>query len=225
MKAFIFAAGEGRRMRPLTLDLPKPLLEVDGAALIEHQLKRLKAAGINEFVINTAYLGEQIERFLGDGERYGVSIVYSREGQPLETGGAIERALPLLGDEPFLIANSDVWTDFDFSSLVPPASIEGAAIHLVLVENPEHHRAGDFSCEQGRVGLAVEGSPSYTYSGMAVVSPTFFSRFPRRRDVFRLKELLDWGIEQGEVSGEIYLGQWMDIGTPERLEALRRQFL
>ena len=142
MKAMILAAGKGERMRPLTLTTPKPLVRAGGVPLIEYHLRALAAAGFTDIVINHAWLGQQIEDYLGDGSRYGVSIQYSAEGEPLETGGGIFRALPLLGDEAFLVVNGDIWTDYDFSVLHP--SITGLA-HLVLADNPAHHPTGDFS--------------------------------------------------------------------------------
>ncbi|HCJ29220.1 MAG TPA: mannose-1-phosphate guanylyltransferase, partial [Pseudomonas sp.] len=151
MKAMILAAGKGERLRPLTLHTPKPLVQAGGTPLIEYHLQALARAGFTELVINHAWLGEQIEAYLGVGDRFGVHIDYSAEGEPLETGGGIHRALPLLGDQPFVVVNGDIWTDYDFAAL--PQPLTGLA-HLVLVDNPAHHPAGDFLLAGGQV---VEG--------------------------------------------------------------------
>ncbi|HSC83745.1 MAG TPA: nucleotidyltransferase family protein, partial [Pseudomonas sp.] len=172
MKAMILAAGKGERLRPLTLHTPKPLVRAGGVPLIEFHVRALAAAGFRELVINHAWLGQQIEDYLGDGSRFGLRIDYSAEGEPLETGGGIFRALPLLGDEPFLVVNGDIWTDCDFASLRQP--IEGLA-HLLLVDNPGHHQAGDFQLRDGQVTDAVSGQPSLTYSGIAVLHPQLFA--------------------------------------------------
>ncbi|MEE4465255.1 sugar phosphate nucleotidyltransferase, partial [Azotobacter chroococcum] len=148
MKAMILAAGKGERLRPLTLHTPKPLVRAGGVPLIEYHVRALAAAGFRELVINHAWLGAQIEAYLGDGARFGVRIAYSAEGEPLETGGGIQRALPLLGEAPFLLVNGDIWTDYAFAELRRP--LAGLA-HLVLVDNPAHHPEGDFCLEAGRV--------------------------------------------------------------------------
>lgn len=210
MKAMILAAGKGERMRPLTLHTPKPLLSVAGKSLIEHQIERLAAAGFTEVVVNHAWLGEQIVTALGDGRRYGVSIAYSAEHEPLETGGGIFQALPLLDDEPFVVTNADIWTAYDFSALRRP--LRGDA-HLVLVENPEHHPLGDFALEDGKV---VEEGDLKTYSGIAVLSPTLFESCSA--GAFKLAPLLREAIRAGRVTGELFTGKWIDVGTPERLQ-------
>ncbi len=222
-QAMILAAGEGRRMRPLTLTTPKPLLSVAGRPLIEHQLERLVAAGVERCVINVAYLGEQIQQALGDGSRFGLHIIWSTEPQPLETGGAINRALPLLNDAPFLLINADIWLEYPLHNLLAQAgSVEDA--HLVLVENPDHNCGGDFAVdERGRVSLAdkaLRAAPSYTFSGLSLMHPRLIADFPERREIFPLREALAFGIGRGSVTAEVYRGLWMDIGTPQRLEAL-----
>lgn len=217
MKAMILAAGKGERMRPLTLHTPKPLVRVAGTPLIEFHLNALAAAGFRELVINHAWLGAQIEAHLGDGARFGLSIRYSAEGEPLETGGGIFRALPLLGDEPFLVVNGDVWTDFDFNRLRRP--LEGLA-HLVLVDNPTHHPRGDFRLADGRVSDAVEGEPSLTYSGIAVLHPRLFGDC--QPGAFKLAPLLRQAMAAGKVSGERFGGRWVDVGTHERLAEVER---
>ncbi|MDI2592338.1 nucleotidyltransferase family protein [Pseudomonas sp. 681] len=212
MKAMILAAGKGERMRPLTLTTPKPLVRVGGVPLIEYHLRALAAAGFSEIVINHAWLGQQIEEYLGDGSRYGVSIQYSPEGEPLETGGGIFRALPLLGDEAFVVVNGDIWTDYDFAALRQP--IAGLA-HLVLADNPAHHPAGDFILLDGQVRDAQPGSPTLTYSGIAVLHPALFNGCTE--GAFKLAPLFRRAMTQGQVTGERLDGLWVDVGTHERL--------
>jgi MurNAc alpha-1-phosphate uridylyltransferase len=209
MKAMILAAGKGERLRPLTLHTPKPLVRVAGLPLIEYHLRALAEAGVREVVINHAWLGEQIEAHLGSGERFGLQLAYSAEGEPLETGGGIHRALPLLGDAPFLVVNGDIWTDYDFAALKRP--LPGLA-HLVLVDNPEHHPLGDFSLEAGQVR---DQRPGLTYSGIAVLSPALFADC--QPGAFKLAPLLRQAMAQDAVSGEHFGGQWVDVGTHERL--------
>ncbi|OWJ98171.1 mannose-1-phosphate guanylyltransferase [Pseudomonas sp. A46] len=217
MKAMILAAGKGERMRPLTLHTPKPLVRAAGTPLIEFHLRALARAGFRDLVINHAWLGQQIEDHLGSGERFGLSIRYSAEGEPLETGGGIFRALPLLGDEPFLLVNGDVWTDYDFGHLCRP--LDGLA-HLVLVDNPEHHPRGDFQLVDGRVSEAREGEPSLTYSGIAVLHPRLFEDC--QPGAFKLAPLLRQAMAAGQVSGEHFRGRWVDVGTHERLADVER---
>ncbi|MHA6137046.1 N-acetylmuramate alpha-1-phosphate uridylyltransferase MurU [Pseudomonas mohnii] len=212
MKAMILAAGKGERMRPLTLTTPKPLVRAGGVPLIEYHLRALAAAGFDEIVINHAWLGRQIEDYLGDGSRYGVHIQYSPEGEPLETGGGIFRALPLLGDEAFVVVNGDIWTDYDFSVLHQP--IVGLA-HLVLANNPDHHPAGDFQLIDGQVRDAQPDVATLTYSGIAVLHPQLFEGCSA--GAFKLAPLLRSAMANGQVSGERLNGQWVDVGTHERL--------
>ncbi|AWY41534.1 mannose-1-phosphate guanylyltransferase [Pseudomonas putida] len=212
MKAMILAAGKGERMRPLTLTTPKPLVRAGGVPLIEYHLRALAAAGFTEIVINHAWLGQQIEDYLGDGSRYGVSIQYSAEGEPLETGGGIFRALPLLGDEAFVVVNGDIWTDYDFSVL--HQHIVGLA-HLVLAENPAHHPSGDFQLIDGQVRDGQPGNSNLTYSGIAVLHPQLFEGCSA--GAFKLAPLLRTAMANGQVSGERLNGQWVDVGTHERL--------
>jgi MurNAc alpha-1-phosphate uridylyltransferase len=216
MKAMILAAGRGERMRPLTDHTPKALLKAGGRALIEYRIESLAAAGFRELVINHAHLGAQIEAHLGNGERYGVRITWSREPDAaLETGGGIFQALAWLDGEQFLVVNADIWTDYPFARLAGP--IAGLA-HLVLVDNPPQHPQGDFVLRDSRV--QAEGTPRLTFSGIGVY----------RRDLFRdcrpgrfpLAPLLRHAMESGQVSGEHYTGAWRDIGTPERLNELDR---
>ena len=212
MKAMILAAGKGERLRPLTLTTPKPLVRAGGVPLIEYHLKALAIAGFTEIVINHAWLGQQIENYLGDGSQYGVRIQYSPEGEPLETGGGIFRALPLLGDDAFLVVNGDIWTDYDFSVLHQP--ISGLA-HLVLADNPPHHPTGDFSLSDGHVRDGEPGTETLTYSGIAVLHPQLFDGCSA--GAFKLAPLLRTAMAAGQVTGERLIGHWVDVGTHERL--------
>lgn len=214
MRAMILAAGKGERMRPLTLHTPKPLIPVAGVPLIEYHLRALARAGFREVVINHAWLGEKIEAYLGDGAQFGLQITYSREAQPLETGGGIYRALQYLADEPFVVVNGDIWTDYDFAGLRKP--LTGLA-HLVLMSNPEHHPEGDFSLQGERV-VMPSTSDSLTYTGIAVLHPELFADCAG--GAFRLAPLLRQAIAQDKVSGEQFTGHWIDVGTEERLAAV-----
>jgi MurNAc alpha-1-phosphate uridylyltransferase len=213
----ILAAGRGERMRPLTDHLPKPLLQAGGKPLIQYHLERVARLGIREVVINLAWKGTEIRSALGDGSRFGLHIAYSDEGErALETGGGIYHALPLLGEAPFLVINGDVWTDWpDAQSLtgVPAAS---DLAHLILVPNPVQHPGGDFSLRDGRV--ITGGDARYTFSGIALYRPEFFSECSP--GAFKLLPLLLDGIRRGQISGALYEGRWFDIGTPQRLAAL-----
>ena len=211
----ILAAGLGRRMLPLTQNTPKPLLEVAGKPLLEHHILNLRAAGITELVINAAYLADQIIAFCEDGGRWGVQIQVSVEAEPLETAGGIIKALPLLGDTPFLVVNSDIWCPFPFDRLIGCSPLEGGA-HLVLVPNPPHHADGDFSLEQGSV--RPKGQMALTFSGIAVYRPQFFRGLSPVKQP--LKPLLDAAITASQVSGEVHVGPWVDVGTPERLQTV-----
>lgn len=214
MQALILAAGRGERMRPLTDTMPKPLLKAGGRSLIEYHVDHLAAADVTDLVINHARFGEQIEAALGDGSRYGVSIRYSAEGDnPLETGGGIRHALPLLDTDPFLVVNADIYTDFPFTPLTMPA---GSLAHLVLVDNPDHNPDGDFSLTDHSVGLAA--FPRYTYSGIGLFRPALFA--DTEPGAFPLAPLLQAAAGDGRVSGQHYAGTWVDVGTPERLELL-----
>ncbi|MBI1423387.1 MAG: NTP transferase domain-containing protein [Gammaproteobacteria bacterium] len=217
MKAIILAAGRGERMRPLTETTPKPLLHAGGQCLIEYHLHALVRAGIRDIVINHSWLGQQIVDYLGDGQRYGARIVYSAEGEPpLETAGGIIQALPVLGDAPFVLVNGDIWTDYDFAQL--PRALTGKA-HLVLVDNPTHHPAGDFALQSH---ILKNNGDRLTYSGIGVYSPSLFAGLAP--GVRPLAPLLRAAIDEGAVHGEWYRGQWWDIGTPDRLRQLD-QFL
>jgi MurNAc alpha-1-phosphate uridylyltransferase len=210
----ILAAGRGERMRPLTDRVPKPLLPVAGRPLIVHHLLALAAAGITDIVINHAHLGDRIEQQLGDGRAYGVALRYSAEPDgALETGGGILQALPLLGSEPFAVINGDVWSDFPYARL--PHQPAGLA-HLVLVDNPPHHPQGDFSLVAGRVRPRT--ATTLTYSGIGVLTPALFDGCRPGR--FPLAPLLHAASDRDQVGGEHWPGRWVDVGTPQRLQAL-----
>ncbi|MDR2506969.1 MAG: nucleotidyltransferase family protein [Candidatus Accumulibacter sp.] len=228
MKVMILAAGRGERLRPLTDTTPKPLLRAGGKPLIVWQLERLAADGFREIVINHAYLGEQIEAVLGDGQRFGLNIRYSPEPHgALETAGGIANALALLGDEPFLVINGDVWCDWKFDQAhriaYNIASNHARLAHLVLVDNPPHHPLGDFSLEKGILHAAERPQENmFTYAGIGVFSPGLFAGIPRGT-VMRLRPLLDREIARGTIGGEYHSSQWIDAGTRERLADLDKK--
>lgn len=215
MRAMILAAGHGKRMQPLTDTVPKPLLPVAGKPLIQYHIERLVAVGVKDIVVNTAWLAQQLEDFLGDGARFGARILLSREGSALETAGGIKLALPLLGDDPFLVVNGDIWTDYPFESLIQGEYSRRLA-HLVLVPNPPQHPQGDFAL--GAQGdIEQQGGPRYTYAGISVLAPALFARV--KDGPSALGPLLR-GQAPGAVGGELFEGHWYDIGTPERLAQL-----
>lgn len=221
MKAMILAAGRGERMRPLTDITPKPLLEAGGKPLIVWHIENLARAGIRELVINHAHLGQQIETFLGDGSRYGVSIHYSPETEALETAGGIANALPLLGSDPFLVVNGDVFCDFDYSLLCGEmALMDNKIVCLVLVDNPPHHPAGDFFLD-GTI-IRAQGTPLLTFSGIGLYRPQLFSAIPRGAKA-PLAPLLREAMDCGTVGGMHHHGRWVDVGTPQRLAELDQQ--
>ncbi len=218
MKAMVLAAGHGERMRPLTAHTPKPLLQVGGRSLIEYHLEALFIAGFREIVVNHGRLGEQIEERLGNGDRYGLRIHYSSEGEsPLETGGGIFQVLPWLGTEPFLVVNSDVWTDYPYRKLCQRLGPTDLA-HLVLVDNPDHHPSGDFALTKERVRMG--GSDCLTFAGFGVYRPELFTGCQPGR--FPLAPLLRSAMTDDRVSGEYWSGQWLDVGTPQRLAQLQQ---
>ncbi|MBM28630.1 MAG: mannose-1-phosphate guanylyltransferase [Halieaceae bacterium] len=228
MKAMILAAGEGRRMRPLTDRTPKPLLTLAGRPLLEHHILNLKSAGFDELIINASYLGEQIAAFCGDGGHWGVSIRVSHEDEPLETAGGIVKALQWLSSDPFLVVNGDVYTDYPFMRLRNHV-LQEASAHLVLVDNPPHNLSGDFllNPESTRIHLpdrhsAAAGS-ALTFSGVALYHPTFFWGLSEGK--WPLKPLFDRAIATETLTGEYFQGFWADVGTPERLESLNHQLV
>ncbi|MEJ1353060.1 MAG: nucleotidyltransferase family protein [Candidatus Sedimenticola sp. (ex Thyasira tokunagai)] len=218
LSAMILAAGRGERMRPLTDHIPKPLLPVAGKPLIEYHIAALAAAGIRRIVVNHSHLGDQVETFLGTGECWGVEILFSPEPPgALETGGGIFNALPLLGSGPFLVINGDVWCDYDLSQAACPA---GRLAHLVLVNNPEHHPEGDFCLDRGVVSEGEAGC--FTFSGIGIYRAELFS--DSEPGAFPLAPLLRRTMGRGLVSGELHVGSWIDVGTPERLAMLESRF-
>jgi N-acetyl-alpha-D-muramate 1-phosphate uridylyltransferase len=218
MKALVLAAGRGERMRPLTDTLPKPLLPVAGRPLIAYHLEALARAGVRDVVVNLAWLGERLRTALGDGARYGVRIRYSDEGsEALETGGGIFNALPLLAPGAFLVVNGDTWSDFDFRHLTLDEDVDaGALARLVLVPNPPHHPEGDFALD-GDV-IVERATDRATFSGMGIYRPELFAN--AKPGKFPLAPLLKRAIATGSVRGELYRGEWWDVGSPERLHAL-----
>ena len=223
MKAMILAAGYGKRLRPITLTIPKPLVQVAGQPLITYHIERLANAGFKELVINHGWLGEKVEEALGNGSTWGVTIAYSAEQEPLETGGGILKALPILTDthhqqSPFLVLNGDVYTDIDLHSLALPA---GKLAHLVLVDNPEFHPDGDFHLNNGLVSHKSPSAQSsaLTFSGVSVLSPELFAGY-RSGETFALAPLLIEAMNQGKVSGQHHDGFWADVGSIIRLQAL-----
>lgn len=215
MQVMILAAGRGERMRPLTDVTPKPLLKAAGKSLIERTIEQLVSANFTELVINHAYLGKQIETTLGNGSHLGAKIRYSPEGEKgLETAGGIIHALPLMEDAPFLVVNGDIATNFPFAEL-KKKSVDLA--HLVLVPNPEHHEQGDFKLHANQK-LSSEGEQRFTFSGIGIYSPELFQSVPK--NTTKLAPVLRMAMAEKRVTGELFEGFWMDIGTPERLQAL-----
>jgi len=214
-RAMILAAGRGERMRPLTDHTPKPLLPVAGKPMIQYHIEALAAAGVRDIVINLAWLGAQIRAALGDGSQFGVHIEYSDEGDiALETGGGVFKALPLLGEQPFIVVSGDVWTEYPLGDCYKKLSASDVA-HLVLVPNPDFHAHGDFGLANGRL---VDAGERYTYANIGVFRAEFFAACEPGR--FPLAPLMfDW-IRKGRVSGELYRGAWHNVGTPQQLEAL-----
>ncbi len=212
----ILAAGRGERLRPLTDTVPKPLIDIAGRPLIAHQLDRLARAGVSEVVINLYHLGEQIEAAIGSGSTFGLRVRYSHELERLETGGGVRNALPLLGDAPFLILNGDIWSDFDLRSLMDRPHTEDL-VHLVLTATPTHRDSGDFDLAGDRVTRG-ENRP-LTYCGISMLRPALFEGSPS--GAFSLRDLFFRAVERGQASGERFSGQWIDIGSPDTLAAVR----
>ena len=218
MKAMILAAGRGERMRPLTDTTPKPLLRAGGKPLIVWTLERLQRAGIRDIVINVSHLPDQILAALGDGARWDVRIRYSLEAVALETAGGIANALGLLGTEPFIATAADIYSEFDFARL-RDAALRLNKAHLVMVPNPAHHPQGDFALQEGTV-RAVDG-PRWTFSGTGLYDPDLFRGITPGTKM-QLATVLRGAMEAGAITGELYAGEWRDIGTPDRLAALDR---
>ena len=220
MKAMILAAGRGERLRPLTDSTPKPMLQVAGKPLLEHHLERLAAVGITDIVINTSWLAEQIEDYFNHcQQRLGVTISWSREETALETGGGIAKALPLLGDEPFVLINGDVWSDYPLAQLRDKKLSDNLDAWLLLVANPPHNARGDFALQEGRVNYV--GQQASTFSGISLIRPALFVTDFERGSAFPLRDVLRPAIVAGRVGGDIYTGSWCDVGTLERYEQLQ----
>jgi N-acetyl-alpha-D-muramate 1-phosphate uridylyltransferase len=218
MKVMILAAGRGERMRPLTDHTPKPLISVAGKPMIEHTIASLKEAGFTDIVINLAHLGAKIEKALVNGSRFGINIQYSHEGNlGLETAGGICHALPLLGKDPFLVVNGDIATDFPYATLKNKA-VELA--HLILIENPEHHQEGDFGLENGIISTCAK--IQYTFSGIGIYTADLFIDCPPGKAL--LGPLLRKAMASGKVTGSLFKGFWMDVGTPQRLKELDQYY-
>lgn len=223
MRAMILAAGRGERMRPLTDTCPKPLLLAGGRALIDWHLMRLARSGFRDIVVNHAWLGPMIAAHVGDGARFGLSIRHSAETEALETAGGIANALPMLGNEPFLVVNGDIWCDFDFGRARTIAAQMRAGrldAWCVLVPNPEHHRAGDFGLDAGK--LTEAGTARLTFAGIGVYAPALFDGIARGARA-PLAPLLRAAIARGAAGGECFTGTWIDVGTPQRLARLDAQ--
>ncbi|WP_323845658.1 N-acetylmuramate alpha-1-phosphate uridylyltransferase MurU [Microbulbifer magnicolonia] len=221
--AMVLAAGFGKRMRPLTDRTPKPLLPVAGKPLIEYALERLAAIGVKRVVINLGHLGQMIRERLGNGERWGLEICYSveREEEPLETAGGIIKALPLLGEEPFLVVNGDVWCDFDLARWLArplPADCPG---RLLMVPNPPHNPEGDFGIDGGLLSGTVK--PRYTFAGISWLRPQVLTEYPKVRTCFGLGEVFTYN--EDRLQAELYEGDWCDVGTPERLQRLDQRLV
>jgi MurNAc alpha-1-phosphate uridylyltransferase len=229
MRALVFAAGKGERMRPLTETTPKPLLAAGGKPLIVWHLEKLATLGVQDVVINTSWLADRFQPALGDGSRWGLRLHYSFEGpQPLETGGGMQHALPLLGPYPFIAVNGDIWCDYDFAKL--PEQPTGLA-HLVMVGNPEQHPRGDF-CLDDQGLLHEAGETKLTYSGIGIYRPEILDGWPKiigdsagskaNPPQFKLAPLLFAALRGGKATGEFHDGLWTDVGTPERLAQLNQ---
>ncbi len=219
------AAGRGERMRPLTDSCPKPLLRVGGKALIEWHLERLARTGFRQIIINHAHLGSMLEQALGDGSRWGLNIAWSREADALETAGGIAQALPLLGSDPFLVVNGDIWCDFDFGrarTIAAQLLAGDLDAWCVLVDNPPQHPRGDFGLDSGR--LLAEASRRFTFSGIGVYRPSLFGQLVRGQPA-PLAPLLREAITRGAAGAERHAGRWVDVGTPQRLTELDAQLL
>ena len=222
MKGMSLAEGMGNGMLPLTWNTPKPLLKVGGKPLIVWHIEKLQKIGVQEIVINTAWLGEKLVEALGDGSQFGVKILWSHEGQGLETAGGIIKALPLLGNEPFILVNGDVWTTMDFAPLLN-VQLQDDLAHLVLVENPVQHPQGDFTLAANKAYTfeQARSGENLTYSGVAVMHPQMFNGLESGKRP--LAPLLKQAMQQEKISAQKLQGVWVDVGTPERLNALDQQ--
>jgi MurNAc alpha-1-phosphate uridylyltransferase len=220
----ILAAGYGKRLRPLTEKIPKPMISVAGKPLLQHHIERLVAMGITEVVINISWLADQIESFFGDGSNFGIRITWSKESEPLETGGGILKALPLLGDAPFLLINGDIWTDFPLPTVADITLEDNQSAWLLLVNNPQHNLAGDFGLQDGFISYKPD--LKHTFSGISVFKPMLFADYAQNRmaaSSFPLREILRPAIESKRIIGSVYAGHWCDVGTIERYNELSKR--
>lgn len=220
MKAMLLAAGRGERMRPLTDNTPKPLLQVNGISLIDYHLHKLRKANVTDVVINTCWLAEKLTAHVGDGSRYDLTVQYSHEPLALETAGGVAQALPMLGREPFMLISADIWCDVDFTAFSLTAMSAQTAASLLLVDNPQHNTSGDFSLSGQRV-CRYKKHNSLTYAGIGLFTPQLFAEVQGRKTP--LRDVLYPAIDNGRVDGIKYKGQWTDVGTVERLTDLNKQ--
>jgi N-acetyl-alpha-D-muramate 1-phosphate uridylyltransferase len=225
MKAMILAAGLGQRMRPLTDHIPKPLLQVNGKCLLDYHLEKIQDAGITEVIINLAYLGDKIREHLQDHPYKKLTIKFSQEPEPLETGGALLQAANLLADENFLLVNGDVWSDISYKDFIIHHLQEPSLGHLLMVPNPDFHPQGDFTLDKTTHKLGEkQHQPGLTFAGISILSPQLIGEYPHKRSKFPLAEVFFHAIKNQQLTGELYNGYWSDVGTPQRLQSLD-QFL
>ena len=222
MRAMILAAGLGKRLKPLTNTIPKPMVLVGGKPLLQWHIERLVRANVKEIVINISWLGDQIEKYFGNGSDFGANILWSREQSPLETGGGIYNALKLLGEEPFTVINADVWTQFPLETLTKYTLPPKILAHLLLVKNPAHNKSGDFALKNGIVGYE---RPRHTFSGISILSPKMFKITDISSNVFSLLSVLEPAILSGKVSGMLFSEDWYDVGTMTRLNVLNQSLI
>lgn len=224
MKAMIFAAGKGERMLPLTRHTPKPLLKVNHKMLIEYHLEKLAQVGVDEVVINVSWMAEKIMQALGSGERYKLNIRYSIENEPLETAGAILHAKEMLGADPILLMNADVYSDYDLGAL-HKSDLGNAWANLVMVSNPDHNLSGDYCLEEnGSLQAKQDNKENLTFSGISLLNPQMVYDFSTNKKALPLRDIFAWAISQGKLQGHFYSGFWSDVGTPLRLNELRAHF-
>ena len=225
MKAMILAAGLGQRMRPLTDHTPKPLLKVNGKCLLDYHLEKIQDAGITDVIINLAYLGDKIREHLENPPYKKLTIKFSQEPEPLETGGALLHAADLLADENFMLVNGDVWSDLNYQHFISNKLQKNTSGHLLMVPNPEFHPQGDFVLDKTTQRLAEKNNQSgFTFAGISILSPALINEYPHKRTKFPLAEVFFHAIKNQQLTGELYKGYWSDVGTPQRLQSLD-QFL
>jgi MurNAc alpha-1-phosphate uridylyltransferase len=222
MRAMILAAGLGKRLKPLTNTIPKPMVLVGGKPLLQWHIERLVRANVKEIVINISWLGDQIEKYFGSGSDFGANILWSREHSPLDTGGGIYNALKLLGEEPFTVINADVWTQFPFETLTDYILPPQILAHLLLVKNPAHNKNGDFALKNDIIGYE---KPRHTFSGISILSPKIFKIIDISSNVFSLPSVLEPAILSGNVSGMLFSEDWHDVGTMTRLNVLNQSLI